>query len=193
MTRLGEHYKNKVIPQLKERFGYTNPHEIPRLTKIVINMGIGDARENPKKLAALEKDLGRIAGQKPVTTRARLSVANFKLREGNAVGSKVTLRRARMWEFLERLTAMAIPRIRDFRGLSPKGFDGRGNYAFGLSEQIVFPEIPADRVEHIHGMDICFVTTAKTDNEGRELLRLLGFPFRGLEVVIPEAETVAAQ
>ena len=153
------------------------------MAKIIINMGVGDARENPKKLAALRKDLGTIAGQSAVATRARISVANFKIREGYAVGCKVTLRRQRMWEFLDRAISFAIPRIRDFRGLSPKGFDGRGNYSFGLSEQIVFPEVDADRLEHIHGMNVVIVTTAATDNEGRELLRLLGFPFRNLEVV----------
>lgn len=182
MARLLEHYRENVVPALKERFGYKNPHEIPTLQKIVVSMGISDARENPKKLAALKKDLGMLAGQSAVTTRARISVANFKLREGNPVGCMVTLRRQRMWEFLDRAVAIAIPRIRDFRGLSPKGFDGRGNYGFGLTEQIVFPEIQADRTEHTHGMNIVVVTTAETDNEARELLRLLGFPFRGLEV-----------
>ena len=146
-------------------------------------MGIGDAKENPKKLEALRKDLTVIAGQKAVVTRARISVSNFKLREGYPVGVKVTLRRQRMWEFLDRMICFAVPRIRDFRGLSAKGFDGRGNYAFGLTEHIVFPEVNADRVDHIHGMDCCIVTTAENDAEGREMLRLLGFPFRNLDVV----------
>jgi large subunit ribosomal protein L5 len=188
MARLRKYYDETVAPELRERFGYSNAHQMPVLAKIVISMGVGDARENPKKLEALKRDLGIITGQRAVTTRARISVANFKLREGNAVGAKVTLRRDRMWEFLDRLIAIAVPRIRDFRGLSPKGFDGRGNYSFGLSEQIVFPEVPADRIEHVHGMNICFVTTAKTDAEASELLRLLGFPFRGLEVVRVGAE-----
>lgn len=183
MARLYNYYKSAVIPQMKERFSHNNPMQTVKLEKIVINMGIGDAKENPKKLQALQNDLTTIAGQKAVVTRARLSVANFKLREGYPVGCKVTLRRDRAWEFLDRVIAIAIPRIRDFRGLSSKGFDGRGNYSFGLNEQIVFPEIQIDRVEHMQGMNVCIVTTANTDNEAREFLRLLGFPFRGLDVV----------
>lgn len=183
MPRLQDYYKNTVAAQLKEQFKLENVHQVPKISKIILNMGIGDARENPKKLQALQKDLSTIAGQAAVTTRARISVANFKIREGYALGCKVTLRRQRMWEFLDRAISFAIPRIRDFRGLSPKGFDGRGNFSFGLQEQIVFPEIAADRLEHIHGMNIVIVTTAKNDAEGRELLRLLGFPFRDLDVV----------
>jgi large subunit ribosomal protein L5 len=182
MARLHDYYKETVTGQLQEQFKYNNAHQTPQVTKIILNMGIGDARENPKKLEALRKDLSNIAGQHAVATKARVSVANFKIREGYAVGCKVTLRRKNMWEFLDRMISFAIPQIRDFRGLSPKGFDGRGNYSFGLSEQIVFPEISADR-EHMHGMNIVVVTTAATDNEGRELLRLLGFPFRNLDVV----------
>lgn len=183
MARLLNYYRDTVADQLKSEFGLSNPYEIPTLTKIVLNMGIGDGREQPKKLEALRKDLSTIAGQASVVTHARKSVANFRLREGYPVGLKVTLRRRRMWEFLDRLITIAVPRIRDFRGLSPKGFDGRGNYNFGLTEQIVFPEIGADRIEHIHGLDIAIATTAKTDAQARELLRLLGFPFRDLEVV----------
>jgi large subunit ribosomal protein L5 len=180
--RLYEFYKSTVRPALKKSQNYPNDLACPRVTKVVINMGVGDARENPKKLEALAKEVSLIAGQKAVATKAKKSIANFKLREGMAIGTKVTLRRQRMWEFLDRLITIACPRIRDFRGLSPKAFDGRGNYSMGLTEQIVFPEIQSDKVEFFNGMNIVVCTTAATDNEGRELLRLLGFPFRGLEV-----------
>jgi large subunit ribosomal protein L5 len=181
-ARLYEYYKATVRPALVKQFSYPNVMAVPRVTKVVLNMGVGDARENPKKLEALVKDLGIITGQRAVSTKAKKSIANFKLREGMAIGAKVTLRRTRMWEFLDRLVTIAVPRIRDFRGLSPKAFDGRGNYSLGLTEQIVFPEIQSDKVEFFNGMNICVCTTAQTDNEGRELLRHLGFPFRGLEV-----------
>lgn len=183
MTRLYDYYTNTVVNQLRDRYSYKNFNQTPKVEKIVLNMGLGDAKENPKKLEALRRDLTLIAGQAAVVTRARVSVSNFKLREGYPVGLKVTLRRRRMWEFLDRLICFAVPRIRDFRGLSVKGFDGRGNYAFGLTEHIVFPEVNTDRVDHIHGLDVCLVTSAATDAEGLELLRLLGFPFRQREVV----------
>jgi len=182
--RLAEYYRETVTAELRDQFGYTNTHQMPKIDKVVVSMGIGDARENPKKLQALTKDLATIAGQQPLATRARISVAQFKVREGSVVGTKVTLRRQRMWEFLDRLLCVALPRIRDFRGLSPKSFDGRGNYSVGFTEQVLFPEIEVDRVEHVHGMNVAVVTTAESDNEARELLRLLGFPFRGLEVVV---------
>jgi large subunit ribosomal protein L5 len=186
-ARLYEYYKSTVRAALAKQFNYPNIMAVPRVTKVVLNMGVGDARENPKKLEALVKDLGMIAGQKAVSTKAKKSIANFKLREGMAIGAKVTLRRQQMWEFLDRLVTITMPRIRDFRGLSPKAFDGRGNYSLGLTEQIVFPEIQSDKVEFFNGMNICVCTTANTDNEGRELLRHLGFPFRGLEVVMTTA------
>jgi large subunit ribosomal protein L5 len=172
------HYDQVVIAQLKERFGYGNPHQVPRLTKIVLNMGAGDALTNPRFLEAAAEDLAAIAGQKPSIRKARKSIANFKLRAGVAIGTMVTLRGARMYEFLERLISVAIPRIRDFRGLSPKGFDGRGNYSFGVKEQIIFPEIKYDKVEKIRGLDVTIVTTAKTDEEGYELLKAMRMPFR---------------
>jgi large subunit ribosomal protein L5 len=167
-----------VRPKLIERFGYKNPMEVPRLDKIVLNMGIGEAVADSKKVTAAAGDLGLIAGQKAVVTRSRKSIATFKLREGQAIGTKVTLRKVRMWEFLDRLVTIALPRQRDFRGLNPKSFDGRGNYAFGLKEHIVFPEINYDQVEQVLGMDIIVCTTAKTDEEARELLTALNFPFR---------------
>jgi large subunit ribosomal protein L5 len=188
-ARLYEYYKSTVRAALAKQFNYPNIMAVPRVTKVVLNMGVGDARENPKKLEALVKDLGQITGQKAVQTKAKKSIANFKLREGMAIGTKVTLRRQRMWEFLDRLVTITMPRIRDFRGLSPKAFDGRGNYSLGLTEQIVFPEIQSDKVEFFNGMNVVVCTTANTDNEGRELLRHLGFPFRGLEV----AATTAAR
>ncbi|MBI3723474.1 50S ribosomal protein L5 [bacterium] len=181
-ARLYEYFKATVRPALKKQFGYANDYAVPKVTKVVLNMGVGDARENPKMLEALANDLAQIAGQKPLITKAKRSIANFKLREGMKIGAKVTLRRHRMYEFLDRLVSIAVPRIRDFRGLSPKAFDGRGNYSLGLTEQIVFPEIQSDKVEFFNGLNVCVCTTAKTDNEARELLRLLGFPFRGLEV-----------
>ncbi len=182
--RLKLHYNEVVRPQLKEKFGFKADLATPRVTKVVVNMGVGDAGENPKKLEQLMDDLEVITGQRPHVTRARISVANFKLREGMPVGCRVTLRKARMWEFLDRLISVVIPRLRDFRGLSPKQFDGRGNYAMGLADQIVFPEINADRVQFTHGMNIVVCTTARTDEQARELLRLVGFPFRDLPVVV---------
>jgi large subunit ribosomal protein L5 len=172
------HYDGEVIAALKKRFGYGNPHQVPRLVKIVLNMGAGDALTNPKFLEAATADLTAIGGQKPSVRRARKSIANFKLREGVAIGTMVTLRGPRMYEFMERLISVAIPRIRDFRGLSPKGFDGRGNFSFGVKEQIIFPEIRYDKVEKIRGMDVTFVTSANTDEEGYELLKALRMPFR---------------
>ena len=186
--RLVEHYNTVVRPGMREKFGYKSDLSTPRITKVVLNMGIGDANENPKKLEALLEDLETITGQRPAVTRARISVANFKLREGMPVGAKVTLRRGRMYEFLVRLISLAIPRMRDFRGLSPKQFDGSGNYALGLADQLIFPEIKSDQVQFIHGMDIVVCTTARTDDEGRELLRLMGFPFRDLPVVLMGGE-----
>jgi large subunit ribosomal protein L5 len=177
MTRLQEHYRGTVRDELKERFGYTNPMQIPKLDKIVINMGVGEAVADGKKLQAAMAELALISGQKPAMCRARKSVANFKLREGMPIGCKVTLRGGRMYEFLDRLVTIALPRVRDFRGLSPKSFDGRGNYALGLKEQIIFPEINYDDVDEIRGMDVVICTTAKSDGEARELLRAFGMPF----------------
>jgi large subunit ribosomal protein L5 len=178
MARLKEKYLNEVRPSLLERFNYKNSLQAPRLDKVVINMGVGEAKENPKALDAAVKDLTMIAGQRPVVTRARKSVASFKIREGMSIGCKVTLRGERMYEFLDKLFNIALPRVRDFRGVSPKAFDGRGNYTLGLREQLIFPEINYDQVEKVRGMDIIIVTTAKTDEEARELLRGLGMPFR---------------
>ncbi|MEG0553717.1 MAG: 50S ribosomal protein L5 [Carnobacterium sp.] len=177
MTRMYEKYQNEVVPALKEKFQYKNIMEVPKLEKVVINMGLGDCKDNSKALEAAVIDLGIIAGQRPVVTKAKKSVANFKVREGQNVGAKVTLRSDRMYEFSDKLFNIALPRVRDFRGLSNKSFDGRGNYAFGIKEQLIFPEIDYDKVEQIRGMDIMFVTTAKTDEEAHELLRLLGIPF----------------
>ena len=176
ISGLKDRYKEKIIPALKEKFGFTNLMQVPRLQKIVINMGVGVGgdRDDVKNAA---DELARITGQRPVITKSRIAISNFKLREGMDLGCKVTLRGERMFEFLERLVSVGLPRIRDFRGISPKGFDGRGNYSFGLTEQTIFPEIDADRVKRTQGMDICFVTSAKTNDEGRELLKLLGLPF----------------
>jgi large subunit ribosomal protein L5 len=171
-------YSTLVTPQLTERFGYKNPMELPRLTKVVVNTSLKDAIQNVKVLETAAEELGLITGQKPLIRRARKSIANFKLREGMPIGAKVTLRGPRMWQFLDRLIGVAIPRIRDFRGLSPNGFDGRGNYSMGLTEQIIFPEIDYDKVKKISGMNITFVTTAKTDEEASALLAGLGIPFR---------------
>lgn len=184
VPRLKTHYGEVVRPTLKQKFGHTNDWAVPRLTKAVVSMGIGDAHEKPQKLEALIDDLETVTGQRPVVTRARISVANFKLRQGMANGLKVTLRGPRMWEFLDRLISVVVPRMRDFRGLSSKGFDGRGNYSMGLPDQLVFPEIKTDRVEHFHGMNIAVCSTAETDEQARELLRLLGFPFRDLPVEV---------
>jgi large subunit ribosomal protein L5 len=178
MARLKDRYNEEIAPTLKERFGIDNPMRIPRLEKIVVNMGVGGAVAQPSLLEAAVGDLAQITGQKPVVTRAKKSIAGFKLREGNAIGAKVTLRGDRMWEFLDRLIALAIPRIRDFRGLPPNSFDGRGNYTFGVTEQLIFPEIDYDRIDTTRGMDITIVTTARTDAEGKALLDAFGFPFR---------------
>jgi len=177
MTRLQEHYEKSVRPALMKEFGYGNPMQVPRLEKIVINMGVGEAVQDGKKVDSAVGDLTVIAGQKPVVTRAKKSIATFKLRENMPIGCKVTLRRARMYEFLDRLVNIALPRVRDFRGVSPKSFDGRGNYALGLKEQLVFPEIDYDRVDSVRGMDIVIVTTARTDAEARALLRGFDMPF----------------
>lgn len=182
--RLKKHYETVVRPGLKKAFGIEAEMAVPRFTKVVVSMGIGDAAENPRKLEALLEDLETVTGQRPLVTRARMSVANFKLRQGMPVGLKVTLRGARMWEFLDRLITLVIPRLRDFRGLNSKSFDGRGNYAMGLPDQIVFPEIRADKVEFYNGMNIVVCTTARTDEQAREALRLLGFPFANLPVQI---------
>ena len=176
--RLKRYYESEVRKALTERFGYKNPMQVPAVEKVVLNMGIGEAVADSKKVQTAAAELALIAGQKPVITKARKSIATFKLREGQAVGCKVTLRGARMYEFLDRLVNVALPRVRDFRGLNPKSFDGRGNYAMGIKEHIVFPEINYDRVEQIWGMDIIVATSAKTDDEARELLRALSFPFR---------------
>lgn len=178
MPRLLDRYRDDVVPRLQERFGYENRFAIPRLKKIVISMGIGDAHQDPAKLEAAEKQLALITGQKPLVTRARRAVSNFRVRRGFPVGLKVTLRGARLYEFLDRLASLAIPRVKDFRGLSPSGFDGRGNYNMGLVEQTVFPEIDPDSVTFTQGMNIAFQTTAETDEEARELLSRLGMPFR---------------
>ena len=176
-TRIKEKYLNEAAPALQQKFGYKNVMEIPKLAKIVINMGLGDCNDNPKALEVAVSELATIAGQKPMVTKARKSIANFKLREGMNVGAKVTLRGARMEEFMDKLVNIALPRVRDFRGVSDKAFDGRGNYALGIREQLLFPEIEYDKVEKIRGMEMIFVTTANTDEECKELLRLLGMPF----------------
>jgi large subunit ribosomal protein L5 len=176
--RLLLRYRDQVVPRLRERFRYTNPMEVPRLSKITLNVGLGEAIQNAKLLEAAADELGRVTGQKAVITRSKKAIANFRLREGMSIGCTVTLRRARMYEFLDRLVNVALPRVRDFRGVSPRSFDGRGNYTLGLREQILFPEIDYDKVEKTHGMNITFVTTARTDDEGRALLAELGMPFR---------------
>jgi large subunit ribosomal protein L5 len=177
VPRLKARYDREVRDQLKSELGLANVMQVPRLSKIVINMGVGDAVAQPSLLEGAVTDLTTITGQKPLVTRAKKSIAGFKLREGNAIGAKVTLRGDRMWEFLDRLISLAIPRIRDFRGLSPRSFDGHGNYTFGVTEQLIFPEIDYDRIDTTRGMDISIVTTARTDDEGRALLRAFGFPF----------------
>ncbi len=177
MSRLKEMYSNEIMSAMKEKFGYKNVMQIPKLEKIVINMGVGEARENAKVLDAAVKDLETISGQKAVITRAKKSVANFKLREGMPIGCKVTLRGEKMYEFTDRLVNLALPRVRDFRGVNPNAFDGRGNYALGIKEQLIFPEIEYDKIDKVRGMDIIFVTTAETDEEARELLTLFGMPF----------------
>ena len=177
VPRLRTRYDEVIAPAMSERFGYKNRMEIPRIEKITLNMGVGEASQDKKKVQTAAAEMELIAGQKPVITKAKKSIAQFKLREGMPIGCKVTLRRERMYEFLDRLVTIAMPRIRDFRGLNPKSFDGRGNYAMGLKEQIIFPEISYDQIEKVRGMDIIVTTTAKTDDEARELLRLFGFPF----------------
>ena len=176
-ARLKETYKSEVAPALMKKFGYKSVMQIPKLDKIVINVGCGEARENSKVVDAIISDLSQITGQRPVVCRAKKSVANFKLREGMPIGVKVTLRGERMYEFLDRFFNLALPRVRDFRGINANSFDGRGNYNMGLKEQLIFPEIEFDKVDKVRGMDICFVTTAQTDEEARELLKLLGAPF----------------
>ena len=177
-TRLEEFYKNEVVPSLTEKFGYKNPMEVPRLVKITLNMGVGEAATNKKILENAVADMTKIAGQKPIVTKSRVSVASFKIRDGWPIGAKVTLRRAKMYEFLDRLITLVLPRVRDFRGINPNAFDGRGNYSLGLSEQVVFPEINADKVKNMQGMNIAIVTSARTDAEGRALLKSFGMPFR---------------
>lgn len=176
--RLKQRYRDGIAPALQTEFGYANPMQIPRLVKITVNMGVGEAARDSKLMDGAVRDLATITGQKPSVTRARKSIAQFKLREGMPIGAHVTLRGNRMWEFADRLLTLALPRIRDFRGLSPRQFDGRGNYTFGLNEQVMFHEINQDRIDRVRGMDITFVTSATTDDEGRALLRHLGFPFR---------------
>ena len=177
MARLKDKYRSEVIPALKERFGYKNVMEIPKLEKVVINMGLGDCKDNSKALELAVTELATISGQKPLVTKAKKSIANFKVREGMNVGAKVTLRGERMYEFTDKLVSIALPRVRDFHGVSAKAFDGRGNYALGVREQLIFPEIEYDKIDKIRGMEMIFVTTAKTDEEAKELLRLLGMPF----------------
>ena len=176
-TRLKEKYLAEAVPALQQKFGYKNPMEIPRLEKVIINMGLGDTKDNAKALEVAVDELSQIAGQKPLITKAKKSIANFKLREGMNVGAKVTLRNIRMKKFVDKLISIALPRVRDFRGVSAKAFDGRGNYALGVREQLIFPEINYDKVDKIRGMEMIFVTTAKTDEEAKELLSLLGMPF----------------
>ena len=177
MARLKDYYKNDVAPALMKKFSYKSVMQIPKLDKIVINVGCGEARDNAKVIDAIVGDLAAITGQRPVVCKAKKSVANFKLREGMNIGAKVTLRGERMYEFLDRLFNVALPRVRDFRGINPNSFDGRGNYNMGLKEQLIFPEIDYDKIDKVRGMDICFVTTAKNDEEARELLSLMGAPF----------------
>jgi large subunit ribosomal protein L5 len=181
--RLKERFRRELIPELQRELGFGNPMRVPRLDKIVVNMGVGDAARDAKALDGAVADLATITGQKPRVTKAKRSIAGFKLRAGMSIGAKVTLRGDRMWEFLDRLLATALPRIRDFRGLDPNAFDGRGNYTLGLTEQLVFPEIDYDKIDAVRGMDITVVTTGRDDDEGRALLRALGFPFRGQPAV----------
>ena len=176
--RLKSFYRDEVRAKMVEKFGYKNPFEVPVLDKVVLNMGVGEAVNDSKKTQIAANDLAKIAGQKPVLTRARQAIATFKIRENMAIGAKVTLRKTRMYEFVDRLVTVALPRVRDFRGLSPKSFDGRGNFAMGVKEHIIFPEIDYDKVDQVWGLDIIVCTTAKTDEEARELLRLMNFPFR---------------
>jgi large subunit ribosomal protein L5 len=177
VTRLQERYEKEVVPALMEKFGYKNIMEVPKLDKIVVNMGVGEAKDNAKVLDSAMADMQLITGQKPILTRAKKSIANFKVRENMPIGCKVTLRKNRMHEFADKLINVALPRVRDFRGISDKSFDGRGNYSLGIKEQLIFPEVEYDKIDKVRGMDIIFVTTAKTDEEARELLRFLGMPF----------------
>jgi len=188
--RLKQHYLDQVVPELTERFELTNPHEIPKIEKVVVNVGIGQASEDHKLLESVVEELTMITGQKPIVTRARKSISNFNLRQGMPVGVKVTLRDARMYEFLDRLISAAIPRIRDFRGLPQRSFDGRGNYTIGIKEQIIFPEVDIEEVREVHGMDITVVTSTDRDDEAFALLRQMGFPFRG-EVPVQIGATAA--
>lgn len=178
MNRLVEKYKGEIVPALQAKFNYSSVMEVPKLDKIVLNIGVGDATANPKVLDDAVAELTQISGQKPVITKAKKSIANFKLREGMSIGCKVTLRGVRMYEFLDKLVSIALPRVRDFRGVNPKGFDGRGNYTLGVKEQLIFPEINYDKVNKVRGLDVVVVTTAKTDQEAYELLKLFGMPFR---------------
>jgi large subunit ribosomal protein L5 len=189
--RLKAKYEADIAKAMTEKFGYKNAMEVPKIEKITLNMGVGEASQDKKKVQTAAEEMALIAGQKPVITKAKKSIAQFKLREGMPIGAKVTLRRERMYEFLDRLVTVAMPRIRDFRGLNPKSFDGRGNYAMGLKEQIIFPEISYDRIEKVRGMDIIVTTTAKTDDEARELLRLFGFPFPREEAAAEEQQAAA--
>ena len=177
MSRLKEQYQNEIVDAMMKKFGYKNKMQAPKLDKIVVNMGVGEAKENAKILEAAVKDMETITGQKAVITKAKHSIANFKIREGMAIGCKVTLRGEKMYEFFDRLVNLALPRVRDFRGINPNAFDGRGNYALGIKEQLIFPEIEYDKIDKIRGMDVIVVTTAKTDEEGRELLTQFGMPF----------------
>ena len=177
MSRLKEQYQNEIVDAMIKKFGYKNIMEVPKLDKVVINMGVGEAKENAKVLESANADMEKIAGQKAVVTRAKNSVANFKIREGMPIGCKVTLRGEKMYEFVDRLINLALPRVRDFRGVNPNAFDGRGNYALGIKEQLIFPEIEYDKIDKVRGMDVIFVTTAKTDEEARELLKQFNMPF----------------
>lgn len=176
-SRMKENYRNNIVPALMKKFNYSNTMEVPKLEKIVINMGVGEAKDNPKALEGAVQDMTIISGQKPIITKAKKSIANFKLREGMQIGCKVTLRGEKMYDFADRLISLALPRVRDFRGVSADSFDGRGNYALGIKEQLIFPEISYDKIDKVRGMDIVFVTTAKTDEEALELLTLMGMPF----------------
>jgi large subunit ribosomal protein L5 len=178
MARLKDRYREEVAPALKERFGIENPMRIPKLEKIIVNMGVGEAAQDSRRLDSAMEDLARITGQKPQLRRARKSVAGFKIREGMPVGARATLRGERMWEFLDRLVSIALPRVRDFRGINPNAFDGRGNFALGVREQTIFPEVSYDSIDSMRGLDVAVVTTAETDEEAQELLRMLGMPFR---------------
>jgi large subunit ribosomal protein L5 len=178
-TRLAERYKAEIVPALQKQFDYTNPMQVPRLSKIVLNIGLGEALTNAKAIEAAVGDLTLISGQRPVITKARKSIAQFRIRTGNSIGAKVTLRGPRMWDFLDRLTTLALPRIRDFRGVPGRSFDGRGNFTLGLREQLAFPEIEYDKVDRLRGLEISIVTTAKSDEESKRLLELLGMPFAG--------------